>query len=78
VIVWVPVASDVVVQFATQSLPPPEANGRLLQPEMAAPSLVNETVPPPSLGSTNAWKVTDCPGYEVAVDAVKLAALGAP
>ena len=53
-IVWLPLVSDVVVQLASQSVPPPETNGTSLQPEIALPSLVKETVPAPSLGSTNA------------------------
>ena len=75
-IVWLPGGREEVVQPTSQSVPAPETNARLLQPEIALPSLVKETVPPPSLGETNARKVTGWPGFELSVDEYRLTVVG--
>jgi hypothetical protein len=67
-----------VLQSVNHSVPPPAWNGAFEHPGMATPSLVNVTVPPPSLGFTSATNLTDCPAYEVAEDELTAVALGAP
>src|SRR5690349_3842127 len=73
---WVPADSEDVVHPTSQSVPPPETKGRLLQPEIGAPSLEKDTVPPPSVGSTKAWKLTGCPTVADAAVEVSVVMLG--
>ena len=65
------------MQKVSQTAPPPERNGVLAQPGMVTPLLLKGTVPPPSAGSTKAWKLTGWPSCTVLAVEVTSVALAA-